>query len=198
MVEFEGEWKASFGKPELKGVWLVYGASGSGKTTFLMKLAKYLTNFGRVAYDSLEQGISLSLQTAWKRVGMHEAGNKIVLWDREGVADIRVRLKKRRSPSVVIIDSLPYLHGFNFRELTRLKEQFPNVLFVFIAHEKKGEPEGSLARRIKYDAEIKIHVQGFQAFVTTRYEVKEKGEGGQPFVIWEEGAKRYHSENTEQ
>lgn len=34
VAEFDGAFLASFGKPELRGAWIVYGGSGSGKTTF--------------------------------------------------------------------------------------------------------------------------------------------------------------------
>ncbi len=56
VAEFEGKWKASFGKPVLNGVWIVYGGSGNGKTSFLLELAKYLTQFGKVRQEWLMQG----------------------------------------------------------------------------------------------------------------------------------------------
>ncbi len=62
VAEFDGAFLASFGKPELRGAWIIYGGSGSGKTSFVMQVCKYLTRFRRVAYDSLEQGLSLSLK----------------------------------------------------------------------------------------------------------------------------------------
>ena len=31
------EWKAAFGEPERNGVWFVWGRSGSGKTSFVLK-----------------------------------------------------------------------------------------------------------------------------------------------------------------
>lgn len=72
VADFDGAFLASFGRPELRGEWLIYGGSGCGKTTFVMQLCKYLTRFRRVAYNSLEQGLSLSLQRhgsawAWKK-----------------------------------------------------------------------------------------------------------------------------------
>ena len=85
VAEFDGEFLASFGKPELRGAWLIYGGSGCGKTTFVMQMCKYLTRFRRVAYNSLEQGLSLSLQKAWERVGMQEVGNKIILLNKESL-----------------------------------------------------------------------------------------------------------------
>ena len=113
---FTGAWLASLGRPELRGSWIVYGGSGSGKTTYVMQLCKYLTNFGRVAYNSLEQGLSLSLQKAWERVGMEEAGSRIILLQKESLKDIRERLKKKNAPNVVVIDSVNYWIGCTMRE----------------------------------------------------------------------------------
>ncbi len=73
-----------------------------------------------------------------------------------------------------------------------LLESYPDKLFIFVAHEKNGEPKGSMAQYIRYNSDIKIHVEGYTAFVTTRYENPEKGEGGADFVIWEKGANEYN------
>ena len=48
-----------------------------------------------------------------------------------------------------------------------------------------------MAVRIRFDADIKIKVEGFKAFVTTRYEDSAKGEGGADFIIWQQGANDY-------
>lgn len=191
VAEFDGAFLASFGKPELRGAWLIYGGSGSGKTTFVMQICKYLTRFRRVAYDSLEQGLSLSLQKAWERVGMEEVGNRIILLNKESLSDLRMRLGKKQSPDVVVVDSLQYWYGFKWKDFTRLKDDFPDKLFIFVSHECGGLPEGKLAQKIRYDSEIKIRVEGYKAFVTTRYEEAERGEGGADFVIWEQGANDY-------
>ncbi len=193
-AEFDGAWLASFGRPELRGAWIVWGGSGSGKTTFTLMLCKYLAKFGRVAYDSLEQGLSLSLQKAWERVDMAEAGSNIILLNKEGLAELKTRLKKRRSPEIIVIDSVQYVRGFNFDAFTKLKDEFPDKLFIYISQAKGANPKGNLAEQIRYDAEIKIKVEGFKAFVTTRYEDAERGEGGADFVIWEQGAADYWTE----
>nr|DAX17994.1 MAG TPA: ATPase [Caudoviricetes sp.] len=194
VVNFEDEWLRSFGRPELCGAWLIYGGSGSGKTTFTLRLCKYLTRFAKVAYNSLEQGLSLSMQTAWERVGMAEAGSRIMLLDKEGEADLRVRLRRKHSPDVVVIDSVHYWHGFRLRDYISLRGEFPHKLFIFIAHERAGKPDGKIAEKIRYDGDIKIHVEGYKAFITTRYEIRERGEGGEDFVIWEQGARDYWGE----
>ena len=191
VAEFDGEFLASFGKPELRGAWLIYGGSGCGKTTFVMQVCKYLTRFRRVAYNSLEQGLSLSLQKTWERVGMQEAGSSIILLHKEQLNELSIRLRKKQSPDVIVIDSVHYLRRFNDSQYQKLREEFPDKLFIFVSHEKGGLPKGMMAQNIRYDADIKIRVEGYKAFVTTRYEVPELGEGGSDFVIWEEGANKY-------
>lgn len=193
-ADFDGPFLASFGRPELRGAWIIWGGSGSGKTTFTLQLCKYLTKFRRVAYDSLEQGLSLSLQKAWERVEMVEADTNIVLLNKESLAELRERLSKKKAPGVVVIDSLQYLHGFKWTDFTKLKDDYPETLFIFVCQDKSGQPAGNLAQRIRYDAEIKIRVEGYKAFVTTRYEDPTKGEGGADFIIWEQGAADYWAE----
>ena len=196
VADFDGPYLASFGRPELRGAWIIWGGSGSGKTTFTLMLCKYLANFGRVAYDSLEQGLSLSLQKAWERVGMAEAGNSVILLNKEELPELRARLNKRKSPEIIIIDSVQYLDGFNWASFKKLKREYPDKLFVFISQADRAgkDPDGKLAGKIRYDAEIKIKVEGFKAFVTTRYEDAERGEGGADFIIWEQGAAEYWAE----
>ncbi len=195
-ADFDGPFLASFGRPELRGVWIIWGGSGSGKTTFTLQLSKYLANFRRVAYNSLEQGLSLSLQKAWERVEMAEAGSNIILLNKEELPELCARLNKRKSPEIIIIDSVQYLDGFYWSHFKKLKKDYPDKLFVFIsqADDKTGQPSMNIAKRIRYDADIKIKVEGFKAFVTTRYEDASKGEGGADFIIWEQGAADYWAE----
>ena len=190
-ADFDGPFLASFGRPELRGVWLIWGDSGSGKTTFTLQLCKYLAGFRRVAYNSLEQGLSLSLQRAWERVDMAEAGSNILL-NKEELPELRARLSKRKSPEIIVIDSLQYLDSFTWRLFKALKKDYPDKLFIFISQvDKSGNLADKLAVRIRFDADIKIKVEGFKAFVTTRYEDPAKGEGGADFIIWQQGANDY-------
>jgi Predicted ATP-dependent serine protease len=190
VAEFSGEWRQSFGCPELRGSWLVFGSSGSGKTTFALQLAKYLAQFKKVAYNSLEQGLSYSFQRAWERVGMQDAGNKIILLEKEAIDDLRLRLSRRKSPDIVIIDSLTCLPGFRKQDYVFLMRNFTNKLFVFIAHEKNHMPDPSIAETVRRLSDVKIYVEGYKAFVTSRYT-----DVAEDFVIWPEGAEKYWSAN---
>ena len=122
---------------------------------------------------------------------MQEVGNKIILLNKEQLKDLRVRLLKKQSPDVIVIDSVHYLRRFNMDQYQNLRDEFPNKLFIFVSHEKGGMPKGMMAQNIRYDSEIKIRVEGYKAFITTRYEVAERGEGGADFIIWEQGAQDY-------
>lgn len=186
-LEFTGKWEASFGRPEVKGSWLVWGNSGHGKTRFTLQLCKYLCQFGKVVYNSLEEGLSKSMQNAIIQVGMKETGRRFIFLDMESLADLERRLEKRKSPDVVIIDSLQYFR-MTQKDYDRFKKKFPNKLFVFISHAKGKEPKGSIAESIRYDAFVKVWIEGYTAFPVSRY-VK-NGES-EPFTIWTQGADDY-------
>ncbi len=185
-LDFTGDFEALIGKPELRGSWIIWGDSANGKTRFTLKLAKYLTNFGRVAYNSLEEGTSLSMQRAMIQEGMEQCGRKLILLDQESIEDLKRRLSKRYSPDVVIIDSLQYT-GMNYSEYKDLRELFPKKLFIWISHADGKQPYGRIAKQVRYDSFVKIHVTGFIATAQSRYTNSESV----PYTIWKKGAERH-------
>ncbi len=54
-LNLTGEWYQAFGKPQNRGVWFVYGGSGSGKSTFAMQLAKTFAELDKTFYNLLEE-----------------------------------------------------------------------------------------------------------------------------------------------
>ena len=50
------KWSSPFGYPADNARWFISGASASGKSSFVMQLAKELCNYGRVLYMSYEEG----------------------------------------------------------------------------------------------------------------------------------------------
>ena len=146
-MDFDGPWLDAFGKPERRGVWIIWGNSGTGKTTFALQLCKYLCRFGRVAYDSLEEGACLTMQNAFRREGMMEVNKRFLLIDNENMEELSVRLKRQKSPDIVVIDSFQYT-GMNY----------------------DGKlPNGRAAKSLMYDASLKIYVEGFRAFSKGRF-----------------------------
>ena len=152
-----------------------------------MQLCKYLTKFGRVAYNSLEEGASESVKQALIRFNMKEVSRRMILLDKEPIVELTERLKRRKSPDVIVIDSLQY-SGMNYKQYKDLRDQFNNKLFIFISHADGKKPAGRVAASVKYDAFVKIRVEGHKAFSISRYG------GGVPYTIWSEGADQYWSE----
>lgn len=189
-LEFENEWYEVFGTPERAHSWLVWGQSGSGKTTFLIKLAKYLSGFEKVLYNSMEEGLSLSMKKAYQRAGVTPGDNLLMI--QEPMADLTERLLKPKSPNIIFIDSVRYAR-MNWKEYQRFCAKFPTKLFIWVSHAKGKDPKGALAEDIRYDSFVKIYVEGFRAFVTSRFSVC----GESTMDIWYEGAQKYWAKMEE-
>jgi len=183
-MNFEGPYKDSFGNPELIGSWLVWGESNHGKTAFLMELVKYLSKFSRVAYNSLEEGDSESMSRAVSRANIQECKGRVIFIS-ESIPELRDRLKKQKAPGIVVIDSFQYT-GMTYAQYVQLKKDFPKTLFIIVSHADGKQPDGKAAKKVRFDAFIKIRVEGFVAFPAGRYG------GGKPFVVWKQGAEAYH------
>lgn len=182
--ELSPEWKIAFGEPEVIGTWIIWGQSGNGKTTFALQLAKELCQHGVVLYNSLEEGDSLSLMNAVERVGLQHV-NRRVRFVCEDMDTLLIRLKKRRSPKIVFIDSFQYTQ-MSYKQYIELKEQLPNHLLIFVSHADGNNPSGRSAKSVMYDSMLKIWVEGYRAFSKGRF-IGERGW----INIWEEAAQRY-------
>ncbi|NOS92476.1 MAG: hypothetical protein HOP30_11175 [Cyclobacteriaceae bacterium] len=169
----------SFGNMTTNFVMLVWGKSGNGKSNLIMQLVKIFLRMGNVLYVSLEEGHESTIQqTALKHLN-DDSPYKILFADNEeNYESLTARLKKKKSPRFVIVDSLQYL-DMDYEGYKKWKQIFKNKGFVFISHAEGKEPKGQTAKSIRYDAPIKVHVQGFVAFVTSRFG------GNNPFLIWE-------------
>ena len=185
-AEFEGEWLDHVGRPELTGVWFIWGNSGNGKTRYALQLAEYLSQFvHRIGYNALEERGRKSIRDAIVDSGL--AGNKrFQVYEGETLEELDERLSKKKSADVVFIDSIQYFKCNNkrvsslaFKELTT---KHSNKLFVVISHAKGKIPKGNTADDIYYDADLKVWIEGFKATPKSRFG------GKKPYIIWEEGA----------
>lgn len=188
-IPFDGQFIKSFGQPEKKGSWLIWGNTTNGKTRFSLQLAKYLTDFGKVLYNSLEEGDSVSIEDSCRAVQMEDVKARIHFLDMEPMSVLSERLELRNSADFIFIDSIQY----TFMDTTQYKQllaKFPDKLFIFTSHAKGKDPKGSLAESVWYDANVKIWVEGYRAFPKSRYG------GEQPFDIWPERAAEYWNDLT--
>lgn len=187
---FDGKWADAFGQPERTGVWFIWGRSGNGKTSFVMQLIAELCKYDRVAFDSMEEGDSLSMRQKLVRHGLSKVGSRFHLLNAEPMTELKERLARRKSYNIIVIDSFQYTQ-MSYRDYIQFKEQNKDKLIVFISHAKGSLPRGSAAEGVMYDATLKIWVEGFKAFSKGRF-IGQTGE----FTIWDEGAERYWGENV--
>lgn len=183
---FEDALQEAFGQPEQNGVWFIWGRSGNGKTSFVLQLCKELTHYGKVAYDSLEEGDSLTMQNALMRVGMGDVGRRFILLN-ESLKELDTRLKRRRSPDIVVVDSFQYAH-IDLKQYEEFIDQHKNKLIIFVSQADGLKPWGRTAQSAMYSASLKIWVEGYRAISKGRY----RGNLGY-YTIWAEKAEEYWS-----
>jgi hypothetical protein len=186
---FEGEWRDAFDTPERRGVWMIWGNTGNGKTSFVMRLCKELCKYGRVAYDSLEEGACLTMQNTLKRFNMQEVNRRFLLLDCESIEQLSLRLKRQKAPDFVVIDSFQYTQ-MTYAQYIKFKEQHRNKLLIFISHASGTRPDGRSAKKVAFDASLKIYIEGYRAFSKGRF----IGPVGH-FDIWPEKAAKYWGES---
>jgi predicted ATP-dependent serine protease len=183
LIEWSEKWETAFGKPEASGVWFVWGNSGNAKTRFLIELAKELSNTRRAFYNSLEEGKRQTMKLTLLDAGIDGTFRNLLI-GQETLSEMDTRLSKRKAPRVVFIDSWQYLNA-RFEHFMALVSKHRNVLFIVSSHAEGKEPEGRVAKKIKYHADLKIRIEGYQAISNGRYNP------GGVYTIWEQGAANY-------
>jgi len=180
VLPFTGKWRDAFGEPETNFSMIIYGKSGNGKTELAVMFMRYMTGFGKCLYDSFEQGFSRSLQDAWRRQKIEDVSNHTLIVHKERFEDLVERLRKKKSPHTVFIDSIQYIK-LTYEQWQFLKETFPRKRFIVIAHAQGDDPKGAAAAAIEFDVDIKLLVKGFKVYPKSRFG------GNEPFVFYEKG-----------
>ena len=176
------KWSSPFGYPADNARWFISGASASGKSSFVMQLAKELCNYGRVLYMSYEDGVNQSFQRRLGYLHMDEVQGRFRVAMGDTWDELVARLKKPKSAKFIIIDSFQ-VAPWDYPEAVKLMETFPKRCFIWISQEKKSQPLGGGAVRLKYICDMKVRVVGYKAYCQGR----SIGEAGSYFTVWEEG-----------
>lgn len=176
------KWSGPFGEPEVTSTWFVCGKSASGKSSFVMQLAKCLCEFGTVLYVSYEEGVTLPFHERMERFKMSEVQGKFRVVTDDTLEELTARLAKPKSPQFVIIDSFQYA-GWTYQQAFDLVQRFKRKSFIFVSQEVKGQPLGKAAVRLRYMADVKVWVAGYKAYCQGRF----NGDPGTYYPVWEEG-----------
>lgn len=167
---FKGIYKDVFGEPSTNGIWLIYGKEKNGKTWGTLLLSDYISQFtNHLHYISAEEGTDLEFKRALKRAKIDDTNKKIRFTEYESIEDLYKRLKKQRAPKVVVLDNLTiYNDELKAAGIKRLKQDFPNTLFICVAHEERNKPYTAAATMASKLAKVLIRVQGLQLNVFGR------------------------------
>ncbi len=183
IIPIQKEWLGHLGEPQLgNSHWLVYGESGHGKTSYVLQIVKMLTEFEKVHYNTLEEGMKQSFKLALKRNNMKIVASKFN-FHQEDLEELTKRLDRRRQPKIVVIDSVQYFfRGKQLKHYFDFINKFQNTTFIWVSGADGKKPKGSIANDIYYDADIVINVKDFEAIV-----MKNRFEAYESRIIWKEG-----------
>lgn len=186
-IRLGGGWDDCVGEIETTGIWFIWGNSGNGKTSAVVSLCKELSVFGKVLYNSREEGVSLTMQNTLRRYGMGELGSRFQLANMS-LQELDEKISQQRSPKFVVLDSFQFM-GLTYKDFRAFCEKHKNKMLIFVSRTRGRQPEGRAAISAMYDASCKIWVEGYKAFSKGRF-VGTTGE----MTIWDEGAKKYWSD----
>lgn len=131
-----------------------HGQPGSGKSTFFLQLADYLTQFGHVLYVTPEEGFSPTFKQ--KLINNNITSDNIHITKYNTLKETSSKLKSIDF-KFCFIDSINMIRDASPEALEDLRAKFPDVLFAIIMQSTKdGKFKGSNEYAHNSDINIKI------------------------------------------
>lgn len=182
IIPFSGEMHKAFKSPQSKGVWFIWGPSGSGKSSFVTQLEKEYARTVKTLHNELEE--ELDAHELIERVKTHQMQD---VKDNYLTASFNYEqtvayLDKNKSVKAITINSAPYFFA-SFDQYLEFKRKYRNRTLIIVGHANGKQPYSELEKRIMYDANQKVFVEGYLAACKGRT----IGENGGLFIIWKEG-----------
>lgn len=176
----------AFGNPQNKGVWFIWGPSGSGKSSLLLEITKAFCRDMKAIFNELEEDLDdndfierLKLKT------MQDVKDNF-LTASYNHDQLCAYLDKRDSPKVVVINSASYFFE-SVQQYYDFANKYKRKKILIISGMAKGNnPYSELETKIMYDANKKIFVTGYLASCKGRT----IGPNGGTYIIWNEGYER--------
>jgi predicted ATP-dependent serine protease len=181
--EHANELYQAFGDPQNKGVWFVWGSSGSGKSSLILDITKAFCKDLKAIHNELEEDLDdVDFINRLKLKNMQDVKENF-LTAHYNHDELCTYLDKRDSPKVVIINSATYF----FKDLQQYHEfakKYKRRKIIIITGMAKGNnPYSELETKIMYDANKKIFCSGYLAACKGRT----IGPNGGTYIIWQEG-----------
>lgn len=171
------------GNPQDKGVWFVWGGSGSGKSSLLLDITKAFCQDLKAIHNELEEDLDdIDFINRFQRAKMQDVAHNLLTssFNHDEMCNY---LDKRDSPKVVIINSATYFFE-SIQQYFEFVNKYKRRKIIIISGMAKGKnPYSELEMKIMYDANKKIFVDGYLAACKGRT----IGPNGGTYIIWDEG-----------
>lgn len=198
LIEFsdvDPELYNAFGDPQDRGVWFIWGGSGSGKSSLALGITKAFCYKTTALHNELEEEVDdYDFIQRLKLKNMQDVqGN---FWTASyNYEELCAFLDKRNSPKVVVINSATYFFEGGIQQYFEFTRRYKRRKIIIILGMAQGKnPYSELEKRIMYDANKKIFCDGYLASCKGRT----IGPNGGTYIIWQEGYERLRgSENDE-
>lgn len=164
MLHFIDPWKSLLGMPAKNFTMMLHGEPNAGKTTLLLKFAKYLAdNFGKVMYISSEEYAASTMTTK-----INELLNPIPA---NLFFSPNLKEPDLSQYDFIILDSVNDL-GLKLQDFKTLRKDHPNTSFILILqHTKDGQYRGG--KDWEHEVEVAGEVEnGVLTIYRNRYGVK--------------------------
>lgn len=183
-LDWGGEFLNAFGRPQDRGLWFVWGGSGSGKSSFVMQLAKAMSCMFPTLYNLLEEEPDDSdYIDRTKLFNMQDVKHNFHTANYTTLEELDAYCEKRNSKKVIIIDSIVYLTKdweawFAFKKKWEKKK-----ILIVVGHAKGKNPKTEFEDKIMFDAKMKIFITGYLAICKGRT----IGKNGGKYIVYQEG-----------
>lgn len=173
----------AFGDPQNKGIWFVWGGSGSGKSSLILDIIKALCKDMKAIHNELEEDLDdIDFITRIQRKQMQDVKSNFLTASYNYV-QLNEYLDKRDSAKVVSINSAGYFFE-NIQQYYDFAKKYKGKKIIIISALAKGKnPFSDLELKIMYDANKKIYCEGYLASCKGRT----IGPNGGSYIIWKEG-----------
>lgn len=191
-LEMDGVWSYFMQEPAKNMKIAIWGKPKNGKTSGAAQFANYLTKFGNVLYNFVDQGFNKSTQDIWRNSGMED--NPRAFPSKATTLDDLEKLCATGKYDFVFIDMVNNyidkegVKPYEFK--ARFMEQFPDISFILIMEvTKSGNFRGD--QKWTHIVDAICTVDNFLMETRGRY-----GDGH--FVVWEEGLKKHNPKKYEE
>lgn len=190
--ETDNDLYQAFGNPQNKGVWFLWGGSGSGKSSLLLDLTKAFCRSLKAIHNEREEDLDdIDFINRMKLKNMQDVKDNyhVASYNYDEMCKY---LDRRDSAKVVLINSATYFFESipQYFEFTR---KYKRTKIIIISGSAKGNnPYTELENKIMYDANKKIFVSGYLATCKGRT----IGPNGGTYIVWQEGFEKLRGAET--